>query len=312
MSAYLVRRLLLAMPTLFGVSLLVAAMVRFLPGDAVDAMADQYYGDLEELREELGLNKPFHEAYLTWMGKAVQGDFGTSLRDGVDVGKGVRDRFWVTLELGALAIIISVLIAVPIGVLSAAYQDTWFDQVSRSFATMLTAIPYFWTGVLVLTWGSIWFSWSPPVTYQELWENPVQNLKQVILPALILGTSTTGTKMRITRTEMLEVIRQDYIRTARAKGLRGRVIIMRHGLRNASLPIVTVIGLQLPLLVGGVVIIEQLFVLPGMGRYMLNAINFRDYPVVQAVTMLIATMVIVANMLVDLTYGWLDPRVRLS
>jgi peptide/nickel transport system permease protein len=312
MSAYLVRRLLLAMPTLIGVSILVAAMVRFLPGDAVDAMADQYYGDLEALREELGLNKPFHEAYIDWVIGAVQGDFGTSLRDGVDVGQGVRDRFWVTLQLGVMAIVISVLVAVPVGVLSAAYQDTWFDQVARSFATLLTAVPYFWTGVLVLTWGSIWFAWSPPVTYQELWENPVQNLKQLILPALILGTSTTGTKMRITRTEMLEVIRQDYIRTARAKGLRGRVVILRHGLRNASLPIVTVVGLQLPILVGGVVIIEQLFVLPGMGRYMLNAINFRDYPVVQAVTMMIASMVVIANMLVDLTYGWLDPRVRLS
>jgi len=312
MSAYLVRRLLLAMPTLFGVSILVAAMVRFLPGDAVDAMADQYYGDLDALREELGLNKPFHEAYLTWVGNAVQGDFGTSLRDGVDVGQGVRDRFWVTLELGILAITTATLIAVPVGVISASFQDKAIDQIARSTSTLLTAIPYFWTAVLVLTWGSIWFSWSPPVTYQEIWENPLQNLKQTLLPALILGTAITGTQMRVTRTEMLEVIRQDYIRTARAKGLRGRVIILRHGLRNASLPIVTVIGLQLPLLVGGVVIIEQLFVLPGMGRYMLNAINFRDYPVVQAVTMMVATMVIVANMLVDLTYGWLDPRVRLS
>jgi peptide/nickel transport system permease protein len=311
MTTYVLRRLLLIVPTLLGVSVITFSFVRLLPGDAVTAMATDFETDLDTLRRELGLDVPYHKAYLTWLLSVAQGDFGTSLRDRQSVSRGVAQHLPTSIELALLATVISVVIALPVGVLAAVVQQSPLDYVARVIATLLTAVPFFWTAVLILTWASIWFGWSPRTEYRQLWQDPFGNLQQMFLPALVLGTAITGVLMRVARTEMLEVYRQDYIRTARAKGLQTSRVVMRHALRNALLPIVTVIGLQVPLLIGGTVIAETLFVLPGMGRYLFNALNHRDYPIVQAATMLIALVVSISNLVVDVTYSYLDPRVRL-
>lgn len=310
MATYVIRRLLLLIPMLLGVSILTFSMVRLLPGDAVADQATDFNTDLNGLRHQLGLDVPYPKAYALWLGDVARGDFGRSLRDRQSVSEGVAEHLPPTIELGWLATIISIVIAIPIGVLAAVAQGSIFDYIARAVATLLTAIPFFWTAVLVLTWGSIWFAWSPPVDYQEIWQNPISNLEQMFIPSLILGTAITGVLMRVTRTEMLEVIRQDYIRTARAKGLAGSRVVLRHAFRNASLPIITVIGLQVPLIIGGAVITETLFVLPGMGRYIFNALNHRDYPIIQAVTLMIALIVALSNLAVDVAYGYLDPRVK--
>jgi peptide/nickel transport system permease protein len=221
-------------------------------------------------------------------------------------------RIPVTLELGLLALLISAGIAIPIGVLSASRQDTWADYVSRSAAIGLLAIPGFWLGTLVITLPSVWWSWTPPLRYTRLFDDPAKNLLNVIVPALILGLGLSGGLMRLIRTQMLEVLRQDFMRTAAAKGLAEHSIVVRHALKNAFIPALTAIGLQLSLLISGTVVLESIFVLPGMGRYLLESVQARDYPAIQALNLLFATVIVLANLLVDLMYGWLDPRVRYS
>lgn len=311
MTTYVLRRLLLVLPTLLGVSIVTFSVVRLLPGDAVTAMATDFETNLDALRHELGLDVPYHRAYLKWLEAVVQGDFGTSLRDRQSVSRGVVEHLPTSIELTLLATLISTVVALPVGVLAAVAQQSPLDYLVRAIATLLTAVPFFWIAVLILTWGSIWFGWSPPTDYRQVWQDPVGNLRQMLLPSVVLGTAIMGVLMRVTRTEMLEVIRQDYIRTARAKGLHTFSIVLRHALRNAMLPIITVIGLQIPLLIGGTVITETLFVLPGMGRYIFNAVNHRDYPIVQAATLFIALIVSISNLTVDVLYSYLDPRVRL-
>ncbi len=311
MMTYVLRRLLLILPTLLGVSIVTFSLVRLLPGDAVTAMATDFETNLDALRHELGLDVPYPKAYLQWLRAVARGDFGTSLRDRQSVSQGVVEHLPTSIELTLLATLISTVVALPVGVLAAVAQQSPLDYLVRAIATLLTAVPFFWTAVLILTWGSIWFGWSPPTDYRQVWQDPVGNLRQMLLPAVVLGTAIMGVLMRVTRTEMLEVIRQDYIRTARAKGLHTSKIVLRHALRNAMLPIVTVIGLQIPLLIGGTVITETLFVLPGMGRYIFNAVNHRDYPIVQAATLFITLIVSISNIAVDVLYGYLDPRVRL-
>ncbi|MFH0300196.1 ABC transporter permease [Bradyrhizobium sp. 31Argb] len=315
MYGYIVRRLLALIPTLLFASLIVFATVRMIPGDVIDMMLSQ--NDLaadklsrEQLVHALGLDKPMAEQYLIWIAGILKGDFGQSLWQSTPVLELVLQRLPVTFELGVIALAVGLVIALPIGVYSAVRQDTVGDFVARSFSILLLAVPSFWMGTMVMVFPSIWWGWSPEVNYVKFADDPIQNLKQMIVPALVLGASLSAVTMRMTRTMMLEVLRQDYIRTARAKGLNQRLVIMRHALRNALIPVITLVGLQAPLLIGGAIIIEQIFVIPGMGLLLLEAVNQRDYPIITGVFLTVGLAVMLINLMVDLSYGLLDPRVR--
>jgi peptide/nickel transport system permease protein len=312
MRNYIARRLLLMIPTLLGVSILVFSMVRFLPGNVLDEMLGEYRVSVkteQDLRAKMGLDKPAYEQYFTFLGDVANGSMGTSLRSDRSVAFDLRQRLPATFELGLLAICFSLAIAVPIGVLSALRQDTWVDYIGRCFSILALSLPSFWIGILVLTFPAIWWHWSPPVGYRNLWQDPVKNLQIMLIPAAILGLVANGTVMRLCRTQMLEVMRQDYVRTARAKGLRGRAVVMRHAMKNALNPVVTIVGLQVPILIGGSVVMESIFSIPGVGTYLLQAIQGRDYPVVQGVNFIVAFAVVLSNLIVDISYSLLDPRV---
>lgn len=315
MSRYIVRRLLALVPTLFFASMIVFATVRMIPGDVIDMMLSQ--NDVaadkmsrDQLVKALGLDQPIYEQYFRWVGGILTGDLGRSLWQSTPVLELVLQRLAVTFELGLMALLVGLIVALPIGIYSAIRQDTAGDFLARSFSILLLAVPSFWTGTMVMVFPSIWWGWSPEVNYVKFFDNPLQNLKQMIVPAVVLGTTLSAVTMRMTRTMMLEVLRQDYIRTAWAKGLNQRLIIMRHALRNALIPVVTLIGLQAPLLIGGAVIIEQIFVIPGMGLLLLEAVNQRDYPIITGVFLTVGIAVMLINLVVDLSYGLLDPRVR--
>ena len=317
MRAYIIRRLLLIVPTLFILSMLVFLSVRFIPGDAIDAMLGKqgFIGaevDREALEHMLGLDVPVHVQYGRWIGGILRhGSLGHSLlgsRGAVE--EKIIDRLPVTIELGALAILIGLAIALPVGIYSAMRQDTAADYVGRSVAIIGLATPNFWLATMVVLYPSLWWAWSPPMNWVPFSEDPLGNLGMLILPSLILGTALAAATMRMTRTMMLEVLRQDFIRTAWAKGLRERVVVLRHAFKNALIPVVSLIGLQLPILIGGSVIMENIFSLPGLGRLMLVALEDRDYPVVSGVNLFFATAVVLFNLLIDLLYTWLDPRVR--
>jgi peptide/nickel transport system permease protein len=316
MQAYIVRRLLALIPTLFFASVIVFVTVRLIPGDVIDLMLSQNdisAGKLsrDQLISALGLDKPMWEQYGRWIGAILlRGDFGTSLWQNAPVGEQLAARLPVTFELGLLALIIALIIALPIGVYSAIRQDTAGDYLARSLSFLMLAVPAFWTGTMVMVLPSIWWGWSPEVRYVPFTDDPLQNLKQMLIPAVILGTALSAITMRLTRTQMLEVLRQDYIRTAWAKGLNARTVIVRHALRNALIPVVTLVGLQAPLLIGGAVIVEQIFVIPGMGMLLLDAVNQRDYPIITGVFLIVGVAVMVINLVVDLSYGLLDPKVR--
>lgn len=313
MRAYALRRLLMTVPTLLGVTIVLFALVRFLPGDAVQQILGEYPGyasDEDALRKELGLDKPILQQYATWIGHVVRLDLGTSLQTKRPVLDELGARVPVTFELGMMAMFLGLCISIPIGVLSALKQDSLPDYVARTLSVGMLAIPGFWLATLAITLPSIWWKWTPSPTYTRFTEDPVANISQLLLPASILAIALSGTLMRVTRTEMINVMRQDYVRTAWAKGLSSRVVILRHSLRNAFIPVITVIGLQVPVVIGGSVILENIFTVPGMGRYLLEAISRRDYPVIQGVNLLLATTVILVNIAVDLSYGVLDPRIR--
>ena len=315
MQRYLLRRLLALVPTLIFASIIVFATVRLIPGDVIDMMLSQNDIGASKLNRDqliaaLGLDRSMPEQYLRWAGAVLQGDLGKSLWHSTPVLQEVLHRLPVTFELGLLALLVALGLALPIGVYSAMRQDTHTDQIARSFSILLLAVPSFWVGTMVMVFPSIWWGWSPEVNYVKFSEDPLQNLKQMMVPAIVLGMSLSAVTMRLTRTMMLEVLRQDYIRTAWAKGLRERLVVMRHALRNALIPVVTLVGLQAPLVIGGAVIIEQIFVLPGMGLLMLDAVSQRDYPVVTGVFLVVGVAVMLINLLVDLSYGVLDPRVR--
>ena len=319
MRAYIIRRLLLIIPTLFILSILVFLSVRFIPGDAIDAMLgkNEFIGagvDREALEHMLGLDVPVYVQYGRWIGGIfLHGSLGRSLV----VGRGpVEDklinRLPVTIELGVMAIFIGLVIALPIGIYSAIRQDTAADYVGRSVAIIGLATPNFWIATMVVLYPSLWWAWSPPMEWVPFSEDPLGNLGVLILPSVILGTALAAATMRMTRTMMLEVLRQDYIRTARSKGLRERVIVMRHAIKNALIPVVSLIGLQLPILIGGSVIMESIFNLPGLGRLMVVALEDRDYPVVSGINLFFGAGVVLFNLLIDLLYPYLDPRVRYS
>jgi peptide/nickel transport system permease protein len=310
---YIIRRLLLTFPALLGVSLIVSGLVRLLPGDAVTLMLQDYASyakNADDLRAQLGLNRPFAVQYVTWLGGVAHGDLGTSLRDHTPIADELKVRLPVTFELGILGLIIGLMIAIPLGVYSAVRQDSAFDFIGRSLAIAMLAIPGFWLATLAITLPSIWFHWTPPLRYTSFQKDPWTNIRQMFLPAIILGIGLSGGVMRLTRAQMLEVLRQDFIRTARSKGLRDRAVIVRHALRNALIPVVTLIGLQMTVLISGAVVLESIFVIPGMGRYLLDALNYRDYPAIQAVVLIFAAVIIFVNLVVDLLYAWLDPRIR--
>ena len=318
MRAYVIRRLLLIIPTLFILSVLVFLSVRFIPGDIVDMMElgivgyNPAYGvDREALLHALGLDVPVYVQYGRWLeGILLHGTLGNSLFGDWPVEEKIVGRLPVTLELGVLAIIIGLAIGVPIGIYSAIRQDTAADYVGRTVAIFGLATPNFWLGIMVMTYPVIWWGWTPRMQLIPLSDDLLGNLGMFIIPSLILGTALSAATMRMTRTMMLEVLRQDYIRTAWSKGLRERVVVIRHATKNALIPVVTLIGLQLPIVIGGAVIMENIFNLPGLGRLMLTALSARDYPVISGINLFFAAGVVAINLVIDLIYGYLDPRVR--
>lgn len=316
MRAYIIRRLLLFIPTLFILSTIVFLTVRFIPGDAIDAMvaSSDYLAldlDRETLLKQLGLDVPIYIQYLKWMqGILLEGTFGDSLMGAWSVEERILERLPVTIQLGVTAIVIGMLIALPVGIYSAVRQDTVSDYIARTIAVLGLATPNFWLATLIMIFPALWWGWSPPLEMVPFTEDPLASLYGTLIPSLILGTGMAAGTMRLTRTMMLEVLRQDYIRTAWSKGLRGRVVIMRHATKNALIPVVTGIGLQLPLLVGGSVIIENIFNLPGLGQLALEALLDRDYPVVSGVNLFFGMVVLIINLIIDLIYPYLDPRVR--
>ena len=326
MRTYIIKRLLLAIPTLIGVSILVFFMLRILPGDIVQQVAGENEVTPElraQIEAELGLDQPAWQEYFDWLGGVLTLDFGRSLRQKTPIGDQLADTLPTTIEMSLLALIISMFIALPVGVLAAVRQDSIWDYVARSVSIGFLAIPNFWLGTMIIVYASLWFSAATPVAadYQQIWEDPVQNIKFLVFPfgyfipvgpSVLLGIGLSGTVMRLTRAQMLEVLRQDYVRTAWAKGLRERSVVVSHAMKNALIPVVTVIGLQVPILVGGSVIIESLYNVPGMGRWLFQSIGFRDYTVVQTITLITAVFVVVSNLVVDVTYAYLDPRIRYS
>ena len=313
MKQYVLRRVALAIPTLFLVSVIVFALMRMMPGDVVTRMVEGhgYASTLDALRKDLGLDRPMYVQYFEWIGNIVlKGDFGNSYWTRQPIWDEFVRRFPVTLELALLTILVSVVIGVVIGIISAARQDSVSDYVSRILAILALSVPYFGLAVLVVVLPSIWFKWTPVWTYVPFTVNPLENLKIMLVPALVFGVTRAGPIMRIMRSSLLDVLRQDYIRTAWSKGLNERRIVLRHALKNAMIPVISLIGLQMPLYIGGSVIIEAIFRLPGVGLFFFEALNKLDYPVVQSVNLIIAAMVVGLNLLIDLSYAYLDPRIR--
>jgi peptide/nickel transport system permease protein len=308
----------MVIPTLIMVSILVFLTIRLVPGTVIDAMVSEGSGagslgqtvDQQYIKHALGLDEPVHVQYWRWITKVVRGDLGTSLWTSRSITGEFKNKLPISLELGLLSMIIGMLIALPIGLLSAVRQDSIGDYTGRTAAILMMSLPGFWIATMVIVFPSIWWGWTPPLKYIPLAQNPAGNLVQFIIPAFIMGASFSGGMMRMIRTLMLEVLRQDYIRTAWAKGLSERVVIFRHAMKNALIPVVTLVGMGLPGLLAGNVIFEQVFNLPGLGRYLLDAISKRDYPVICGMNFVMATAVLLCNVIVDVAYGWLDPRVQ--
>ena len=318
MYTYLLRRVLLLIPTLLIVSVIVFLSVRLIPGDVIDVMFAQMsvsgranLPSREALEAALGLDRPLHVQYLSWLGDIVlRGDFGDPLMAIEPVAVLIRQRIGVTLELGAMAIVVSLLVSLPVGIYSAVRQDSVADYLARSVAIILVSVPPFWTGTMVMIYPSVWWGWAPPIELNPLVEDPIGHLGHVLLPAVVLGTALAGLSMRMTRTMMLEVLRADYIRTAWSKGLSERLVVIRHAVKNATIPVLTHVAVQLPIVIGGAVIVEEIFQLPGMGRLLVDAVGRRDYPLVSGINVVFAAVVVLVNLLTDVTYSWLDPRVR--
>jgi peptide/nickel transport system permease protein len=314
MYKYIIRRLLLAIPVLLLSSLIVFGLMRVMPGDALTALMAESGNvserELQKLRKDLGLDRPYYEQYLIWLWQMVSLNPGYSIFTSEPIPVALKKSIPVTIELALLAMILGLVIAIPLGVLSATRQDKPSDYVGRLVAISGLSLPDFWLGTLVITFAAVWFSWIPPLGYASAWESPWTNLQQFLLPAAVLGFRLSAATMRMTRSTLLEVLREDYVRTAWSKGLGERVIIYKHALKNALIPVVTIVGGQLGTLLAGTVIVETIFALPGMGRLTVEAILYRDYPIVQTNVMLVAGTLVMLNLLVDLTYAWLDPRIH--
>jgi peptide/nickel transport system permease protein len=309
---YIVKRLFIAIPSLLIASVVVFALPRLIPGDAVQLMLEEkaYAKDIEELRAKLGLNRPLHVQYVEWAGRAVRGDLGESLWTRRPVLEEIGHRLPITLELALIALAISLLIALPVGIIAAVRQDSLGDLLARSVAILGLSIPGFWLATLVIVLPAIWWNWRPSADFTPFTTDPVANLRHMWLPALVLGIASAAALMRLTRGMLLEVLRQDYVRTAWSKGLAERAIVFKHALRNGIIPVVTLLGTQLPQIIGGTVVIETIFGLPGMSRFLFDAINQRDYPVIQGVNLIVVSTVVMVNLAVDALYAVLDPRIR--
>lgn len=312
MFAYIIKRLLTTIPTVFGVSIIVFTLIHLIPGDPVATMlgleADPAI--IEEQRQQLGLDKPLLEQYLRWLGNVLQGDLGRSIRGNQPVFSLVFEKMPATLELSFAALIVSLLIAVPTGILSAVYKDTWVDHLSTLIALFGVSVPGFWLGLILIYIFSLKLGLVPPGGYSPFLENPEMNLRYLLLPAISLGSGLAGIVARMVRATMLDVLSYDYIRVARAKGLAERVVVTKHALKNTLIPIITIVGLQIGVLLGGAVVIETVFAWPGVGKLTVDAILGRDFPVVQGATFLIAVALVLVNLLVDITYAIVDPRIR--
>jgi len=313
-KSYVAQRLGIGVLTLFGMSVVIFVLLRLAPGNIVDILFSTggYVNPSERLaiERELGLDKPIWAQYVDWLRQMAVGNFGKSYRYDLPAWDIIRPLIPVTLELAALSLVIAVALGVPTGVISAVRQDTRLDYALRVFSLAGLSMPSFWLGMVIILGLVAWFGWIPPVTYVRPSENFPLHVVQFMLPALAVGYRSSALIMRITRSSLLEVLREDYVRTAWAKGQAGHVVIWRHALKNAILPVVTVIGIEFAFLIGGLVVTETVFNLPGLARFLVQAILWRDYPIVQNLVMVIALVVIVSNLAVDMLYGLLDPRVR--
>jgi len=313
MRRYVAGRLLLMIPTLIGVAILTFVIMRMVPGDIV---ALKYAGSpvpqsvIDEERHQLGLDKPMWLQFTDWMGEIARFDLGTSLWTGHSVVEEIEIRFPLSLELAIIATLLAIAIAIPLGVLAAVRQDTWTDYAIRIFSIGGLAMPSFWIGLLMVLTTITLFGWAPPFVFTPLTVDPFANLAQMILPALSVGYRYSAVSMRMTRSTVLEVLREDYVRTARAKGVRESVVVMRHALRNALLPVITVISLEFAFLIGGLVVTEQVFNLNGIGKLLVDAVAHRDYTLIQALVLLLASVFVLINFVVDMVYVFLDPRIR--
>ena len=314
MWTYIARRLLMGVMVLWFVSILIFSLVRILPGDAILMQLDQAAAPTPEVlaraRQELGLDRPILTQYRIWMGGVLQGDLGRSLTSRRPVTQELMKRISLTCRLAVLSMAIALLIALPIGVLSAVKQDTMADYVGRFVAVLGLSLPDFWLATVAITFLAIWFGWMPPMGFAPIWTDPGRNLSQILIPAAIIGARLAAVSMRMTRSSLLEVLRQDYIRTARAKGHRERAVILGHAFKNALIPVVTVVGQQFSVLLGGTVIVEFIFLQPGVGSLLLDAVQLRDYTVSQGAVLFFAAVIVFVNLLVDVSYAWLDPRIR--
>jgi peptide/nickel transport system permease protein len=312
---YLLKRFLLMLPTLFGVALVTFMLIRVIPGDVVEL---RYSGDrgavsqeiLDKERARIGLDQPVWKQFVTWMWGVVRFDFGTSMWTGAPIWEEIKLRFTLSFQLAIMATAVAVLLAVPLGVLAALKQDTWVDYGVRVFSIAGLAMPSFWLGIVLILVMLVVFKWLPPMVYTPFWVSPTQNLAQLIWPALAVGYRYSAVATRMTRSAMLEVLREDYIRTARAKGLMQKLVLSRHALKNAMLPVLTVVALEFAFLIGGLVVTEQVFNLNGIGLLFVQAVAHRDYTLLQALIMLVAGSFIIVNFLMDIAYAWLDPRIR--
>jgi len=314
-AKYLVKRFLLMLPTLLGVALVTFLLIRVIPGDVVEL---RYSGDrgavsqevLDKERARIGLDQPVWKQFVTWIWGVVRLDFGTSMWTGAPIWEEIKLRFALSLQVAIMATILSVILAIPLGVIAALKQDSWVDYAVRIFSIAGLAMPSFWLGIVIILLMLVIFKWLPPMVYTPFWVNPWQNMIQLIWPALAVGYRYSAVATRMTRSAMLEVLREDYIRTARAKGLMQKLILSRHALKNAMLPVMTVVAIEFAFLIGGLVVTEQVFNLNGIGLLFVQAVAHRDYTLLQALVMLVAGMFIFVNFVMDIAYAWIDPRIR--
>lgn len=316
MRGMIVRRLLIAVPTLVGATILVFVVMRVIPGDIAYALlageegAAQVDPDaLADLRRQLGTDRPLHVQYVDWIAGLVQGSLGDSMWNRLPVGGEIARRLPITLEIALLSVAIGFGAGLPLGIVSALRRDTWADLIARTASILFLAIPSFWLGLLILLVTTRLFSWIPPLGYHPPWSSPGTNLVQILFPSLVIGSHLMAIVARMTRSTMLEVINEDYIRVARAKGFSEQQIVLRHALKNSLLPVLTIVSLSFGTLLGGAVVMERVFSVPGIGSYLIESITVRDYTAVQALVFIFATAFIVINLIVDLAHGWLDPRI---
>jgi len=315
LGRYILKRLFLMIPTLFGVALLVFFLLRVAPGDIVEL---KYAGSgafapkeaLDRERKQLGLDKPLAQQFVSWIAGVARFDFGNSMWTGQPITKEIAIRFELSLQLAVMSTLVAIALAIPLGTLAALRQDTWIDYAVRIFSIGGLAVPSFWLGIVIILAFLILFKWMPPLTFTSFWSDPRANLAQLLWPALAVGYRYSAMATRMTRSAVLDVLREDYVRTARAKGLWERAVVVKHALRNALLPIVTVIGLEFAFLIGGLVVTEQVFNLNGIGMLFVESITHRDYTMTQALVLLVSFAFIFMNFLIDLLYAWLDPRIR--